>query len=117
MLLEISLAEPATESDWRSLRDWLADDPDLGISLSSTPASGGHPGGMSAGLVVAQFIVSTGLQLSALAISFSQWRKARGVKYVAIVDIDGRTLRLESDDADVLTTQLRSLLDKPDDAA
>jgi hypothetical protein len=90
-----------TGSEFRSLYDWLAAEPEIRTS-GRLNREAEEPGGGEMGevLTAISLIVGSGVSLGQLLVSIAAWRATRPRPYRVSIELPDRTIAIETTDAD-----------------
>ncbi|MEV0280214.1 hypothetical protein AB0I22_28010 [Streptomyces sp. NPDC050610] len=101
MLIEIGITGDDAEAELRSLRDWLADEPDIRRHTQITLAAAEpEPGDMGSALDLIKLVADEGFQLANLAIAYAAWKATRSRRSNVSVRRDGEPVPLDEAQAD-----------------
>jgi hypothetical protein len=95
----------------RSLFTWLRDEPRVRRHGRPTVTDDAAPGHMGTGLEVLGLVVGSGLSTAQLVLSIIMWRAARGQPVRVIIERDGRSVPVDTDDpadAETIATKIES---------
>lgn len=100
----------AAEEELRSFHQWLNGDPDIRrqatISMESAAPAKGE---MGASFEVIKLVLESGFQVATFALSYVTWRGTRRNRPAIIIERNGVSVSIDSDDPEVIARAIREL--------